>query len=120
MSRVATTALFTGAAGSLGFFLLACYRNHSPALLVLLIGAWVLAPFAALLLTRLVLARRASWMMATWMVVIVIVSMGSLLVYALDAVSPLAAKAAAVFVVTPAAGWVTMAIGAAVASRASR
>ncbi len=113
-------ALFAGAAASLGLFLLACYRNHSPTILVVLIGAWVLAPFVALLLTRLVLARRFARMMPAWSVAITIVSAGSLIAYGLDALSPLSAKAAAVFVVTPVAAWIVMAIGALVASRARR
>jgi hypothetical protein len=115
---VGTISLTAGSLGSLGVFLLACYRNHSPAILVFLIGLWVLAPFVALLLTRFAVARRAPSIMATWNVVTAVVSLGSLVVYAVDAVSPLASKAAAVFVVTPAAGWVVIAIAAALAPRA--
>jgi hypothetical protein len=114
---VATIALTAGAAGSLGFFLLACYRNHSPPILVILIGAWVLAPFVALFFSGFAVARRAPRMMATWGVVTAVVSLGSLVVYAIDAVSPLASKAAAVFVVTPVAGWVVIVIAALLALR---
>ena len=110
--------LTAGAVGSLSLFLLACYRNHSPVILVFLIGIWVLAPFVALFLARFAVARRAPGIMARWNVITAVVLSGSLAVYAVDAVSPLASKAAAVFVVTPVAGWVVMAIAAVLSLRA--
>ncbi len=91
--------LAVGVAGSVGLLLHSAGRGVSP-ILVFVMVAWVLAPFAALALTR-------RWLSDA---VIVVVTAASLAIYAADAVSRLHAKAAFVYVIVPLAAWGIIAV----------
>ena len=114
----ALIALLFGAAGSAGLFLRAAWR--SPPLLVLLIGGWVLAPFMALLWANLVSNRWPVPARATLYGVMLVVAVGSLAAYLVDALGPPRGKAAFVFVAVPLGSWLLMAIAVPIAALVSR
>ena len=91
--------LAAGAAGSVGLLLHAAGHGVSP-ILVLVMIAWVVAPSAALAFARRRLTNAF----------IVAVIMGSLAIYAIDAIRRLNAKTAFVYVVVPMAAWVIIAV----------
>ena len=103
-------ALLLGALGSLGFLLRAGQRNHSPPGLMALMALWVLAPFAALAVAYAAAKHWPDVARARLVRTSLIVALGSLAVYGVDALHPLAAKAAVPFVIVPAAAWLLLAI----------
>ncbi len=112
LRRGALIALAVGAAGSVGFLLRAGQRPSR--LLLMIMGLWVLAPFAALVLADVASKRWAvlaqALTQATLYSVMLVLTLGSLAVYMDDAVRPRQAQAAFVFVVVPLASWLLMAI----------
>jgi hypothetical protein len=90
--------LAAGAAGSIGLLLHAAGRGVSPVLVLVMI-AWVVAPFVAM-----AVARR--WLNHA---LIVLITLGAVTIYAIDAVRRLNAKAAFVYVVVPLIVWVAIA-----------
>ncbi len=85
-------------AGSVGLLLHAAGRAVSPILVVIMV-AWVAAPFAALVLMRHRMNNA----------VVLSVTVGSLIVYAIDAVKQFNSKAAFVYVVVPFGAWLVIA-----------
>ena len=110
---VRTTALYAaviGAAGSLWLMLRAGHNNRSIILLVIVFAGWVLSPFVAL-----TWAHRSSrgWPVLNRSLlhaVMFVVALGSLAVYGINAIRPLSAKGAFIFLVVPAASWLLVAI----------
>jgi len=104
-----------GALGAGAFLIRAFRQNGTPPLLQVLIGLWVLAPFAALLSTRLFAGRWLNDRRHALGRAIVVGTLAPLVVYAINVVRPLSDKAAAVFVITPplslAAAVATFALG---------
>src|SRR5262245_9454306 len=86
--------------------------RHSPQHLVLfLIAGWILCPFVALALLSLLTKRWASFPQKTVQTVMLLVNIGSLAIYSVAVVQPLASKPPAfVFVTVPPASLVLAAI----------
>jgi hypothetical protein len=116
----ARSAVAGGGAGSLGLLLSAGKREGSPALLMLIMAIWVVAPFVALELASLLSTGWTSLMRRTLHAVMILIAIGSLVIYIDDAINRRAARAAFVYVVVPAASWAVMAVAAAVAAWMSR
>ncbi len=104
----ALIVLVIGAAVSMGLMLHAGRRNDSRLLLVLM-AIWVLSPFIVLALAEVVSKSWSAFTRAALHSVMLVVTLGSLVVYGHDALRP-RAKAAFVYVVVPPASWVLMAI----------
>jgi len=114
LSRLRSAALFTavaGAAGSLWLMLRAGHNNGRIVPLVILFAMWVLSPFLALVGADGTSRRWSTGRQVTLCVTMLIVSLGSLAVYGINAVHPLSAKGAFIFLVVPAAGWALTAAG---------
>jgi hypothetical protein len=110
----ARIALLAGAAGSVGLMLRAGHRT--PRLLLLLFVFWVLAPFVALASADAVSQRWSAPTRATLYGVTLVIALGSLVIYADDALRPRTAQAAFVFVVVPLASWMLTAIAIPIAA----
>ena len=120
--RVARTALAIGAAGSFALMVYAGRHNRSIAL-VLLFTVWVSSPFVALAIADRWAKRWQPVSRAAFYGVMFAVSLGSLLVYAFDALRP-RPQAAFFYVLVPPTCWiigtVVLAIVALLARRARR
>ena len=108
----ARTALIIGIPASEALLLRAAGRGVS-IVLVLVMTAWILAPYGGLALARWLAGKRVDLLTLT-------VALGSLAVYAADAVKPFSSKAAFVYVVTPLAAWAIILITTLVMRAASR
>jgi ABC-type transport system involved in multi-copper enzyme maturation permease subunit len=118
LRAAARIAMLIGAAGSLGFMLRAGTRT--PRFLLVLFVIWVLSPFIALAWATTAALGWSALTRTTLYLVTLIVALGSLLVYALDAVGPPRAKPAFVYVVVPPASWLLLAIVVPLAAFVSR
>lgn len=115
---VGLIAALAGAVGSMGFMLHA--SQHPPRILLVLFVIWVLAPFVALVLAAVVSNRWLVQMRGTLYRLMLVVSLGSLAIYGENALRPLTAKAAPVFVAVPAASWLIIAVAIGIAAPMSR
>lgn len=106
--RVARTALAIGAAGSLALMVYAGRHNRSVAL-VLLFTVWVSSPFVALAVVDRWARRWQPASRAAFYGVMFAVSLGSLLVYAFDALRP-RPQAAFFYVLVPPTCWIIGAV----------
>ena len=102
--RVARTALAIGAAGSLALMVYAGRHNRSIAL-VLLFTVWVSSPFVALAVADRWARRWQPASRAAFYGVMFAVSLGSVLVYAFDALRP-RPQAAFFYVLVPPTCWI--------------
>jgi hypothetical protein len=105
---VALIAVPAGAVGSVGLMLHA--GRHSPRVLLLLMALWVLSPFVVFVVADVVSKR---WPVATRAALhcaMVVVALGSLAVYTVDALRPPKAQAAFVFVAVPPVSWLLTAM----------
>jgi hypothetical protein len=109
LRQVALIAVLFGAVGSLGLLLRAVRHNDSKVLLVLM-AIWVLSPFMALLGAHVISKNWSVPTRATVYGVMLVVTLGSLVVYGADALWPFTAKAAFVFVLVPPLSWLVAAI----------
>ena len=111
MRKVALIAMLVGAAGSLGLLLHASERRQI--FLTILFVGWVLAPFVALLWANRASKRWSTLTQSTLYWITLVVALGSLAIYADDAVSHRAAHPAFVWVAVPPVSWllITMALG---------
>ena len=119
-SWLRSAARFTavaGAAGSLWLMLRAGHNNGRILPLVILFAMWVLSPFLALVWADGSSRRWPTGRRVTLHLTILIVSLGSLAVYGINAVHPLNARGAFIFLVVPAAGWALTAAGLAASGR---
>jgi hypothetical protein len=107
LHAVALIAVVAGAAGSVGLMLRA---GHPPLFLRVLFVIWVLSPFMALLLADKVSKRWSLITRATLHSVMLIVTLGSLVIYGGAALRPPASKPAFLFLVVPLGSWLLMAI----------
>lgn len=106
---VALIAVVAGAVGSLGLVLRAGQRT--PRLLLVVFVIWVLSPFVALLWANTVSKRWSVVTRTTLYCVTLVVTLGSLAIYAeLVVVKPPGSANAFLFVVVPPASWVLMTI----------
>jgi len=108
LRRVARTALAIGAAGSLALMVYAGRHNRSIAL-VLLFTVWVSSPFVALAVADRWARRWQPASRAAFYGVMFAVSLGSVLVYAFDALRP-RPQAAFFYVLVPPTCWIIGAV----------
>ncbi len=114
----ALIAVLAGAVGSAGLLLRAGQRTSR--LLLVIMVLWVLAPFMALVLAEVISKRWAVVVRKTLYGVMLVLTLGSLVVYVDDALRPRKAQAAFVFVVVPLVSWIVMAIAVPLAAILSR
>ena len=97
-----------GAVGSVVLTLLAGRHNHS-IILLLLFAMWVLAPFLALVYANTVSPRWSVLVRRMLFCATLVVTLGSLAIYANMLTAPPGSKIAVPFVVVPAASWILIA-----------
>ena len=121
LGRLRATALVAalcGAVGSAGFLLRAGQRT--PRLLLAVMALWVLSPFVALLLANVASKRWSVPTRATLYSVTLVLTLGTLAVYAFDVLWPRSAQPAFVFVLVPPVSWLFAAIAFSTAALVSR
>lgn len=114
---VGLVAVAAGAVGSLGLMLRA---GHPPFFLRVLFAIWVLSPFVALLVAHVISKSWPVLTRATLYCLMVIVTVGSLAIYADVVFGPPRPKPAFVFLVVPLGSWLLMTIAVSTAAFASR
>jgi len=103
LHTIAVLMVLAGAASSLGFILYTG-RNNPSVVLILLFSGWVVSPFIALLLINVITKR---WQLFNRLILyhlMVIITLGSIIIYS-GLWSPPAAKTAFVFLVVPLLSW---------------
>ncbi|GAC1658969.1 MAG: hypothetical protein NVS4B3_26740 [Gemmatimonadaceae bacterium] len=118
LQRATPVALMVGAAGSLLFVIHAGQR--APAVLRLLFPVWVLSPFAALLVADRFAGRWGRRGRRAVDLSIFGIAVGSLLLYANDALGHRRPQAAFAYVAVPAASLLAVAITVSLATLTSR
>jgi len=116
--KISNIAALVGAAGAAGFLLRAGQRTSW--LLLVIMMVWVVAPFAALSFAELVSTRWPALVRTTLSSLMLLLTLGSLIAYAVDAWRPPKAQAAFVFVMVPLVSWGVMAIAVATSALVSR
>jgi len=116
--RRANIAALVAAVGSAAFLLRSGQRPSW--LLLAIMMVWVVAPFAALLLAETVSKRWPSPVRTTLYSLMLLLAVGSLIAYAVDAWRPGKAQAAFVFVMAPLVSWVVIAITVPIAALVAR
>jgi hypothetical protein len=114
----ARISVLAGVVGSAVLLLRAGQRT--PRFLLAIMMLWVLAPFMAVVMADVISKRWREHTRAMLYGVMLLVAVGSLGMYAEDAWRPRKAQAGFVFVVTPLASWVLLAIVAPIAALKSR
>ena len=115
---VALLALAVGALGSLVLMLRA--GRHSPRLLLVLFTFWMLSPFVVLVLAHFVSRHWSVLTRATLYIVMLVIALGSLIVYGDDALGHRRPQAAFVYVAVPPLSWLLMVIVVPIAALVSR
>ncbi|MDQ6828902.1 MAG: hypothetical protein M3081_08555 [Gemmatimonadota bacterium] len=110
----ALIAAYAGAAGSLALMLVA--GQHPPTFLLVIFAFWVAAPFALFMLADIASKRWSLRTRATLYVAMLVVTLGSLAVYADDARGHRRPQAAFVYVAVPPASVLLGAIAVAIAA----
>jgi hypothetical protein len=118
LRAVALVALVTGAVGSVGLMLRA--GRSTPRLLLVLFVIWVLSPFVALAWANMASKRWSALTRATLYCATLVITLGSLAIYANPARRPTGSANAFVFVAGPPASWLFMAIVVPTAALISR
>lgn len=111
-------SLLVGAVGSVGFMLYAGRRNPSRILLILFTG-WVLSPFMALLWANMISKHWSVITRATLYSLMLVITLGSLVIYGEAALRPHRGKAAFPFVIVAPASWLLSALVVPMAARIS-
>jgi hypothetical protein len=106
---LAMIAALAGAWGSVSLMLRVGQRNHSIILLVMF-GIWVLSPFISLTLAALAAKRWSVLMRKTLYIVMLVLTLGSLVVYAEVAFGPPRAQPASLFLFVPFASWLLITV----------
>ena len=109
LRAAALIAVLAGAVGSLSLMFRAGHRNPSR-ILLLLFTIWVLSPFVALVFAHVVSKRWALVTRATLYSLMLFLALGSLAIYAVDALRP-RTKAAFVYLVVPLTSWLLIVVG---------
>ena len=86
------------------------HAGHPPLFLRVLFAIWVLSPFALLALVEMVSKRWSVLTRAALYVVMLVITLGSLVIYSVVAFGPPRAQPAFVFVLVPPASWLLTAI----------
>jgi hypothetical protein len=118
LRRAALIAVVAGAVGSAGFLLRAGQRTSWLLLVIMLL--WVLAPFVGLVVAEVVSKRWPVPVRTTLYCLSLVVTLGSLAIYANDALRPRKAQAAFVFVAVPLVLWIVIAVAVPIAALVSR
>ena len=118
LRATALTAAMAGAGGSVGLMLWVGHRNPSRVLLVLF-AIWDLSPFIALVLADTAAKHWSVLTRATLQCVMLILTLGSLALYA-DVVWRPRPQPAFMFLVVPLGSWVLMTISVSIAALISR
>jgi hypothetical protein len=105
----ALVAVLAGAGGSLALMLHAG-RHQNSLILLLLFAVWVLSPFIAAVFASSVSERWSVLTRATLSVVMLVLTLGSLILYGEVAFGNLKVKIGFVFLVVPMASWLLAAI----------
>jgi hypothetical protein len=108
-----------GAGGSIALMLRVGRRNSSQMLLVLF-GIWVLSPFVALVFANLISKRWPVLTQTMLYSVMLVLTLGSLGIYANVAFGAPRAKPAFVFLVVPLASWLLIGMTAVITGRLAR
>ena len=108
LRAAAFVAVILGAVGSIGLWIHA--TRHPPLAIIVLFVIWVLSPFVLLGISHAVAKRWAPGTQTALYLVMLFVSLGSILIYADDAIAHRTAHPAAVYVVVPAVAWVVSAV----------
>jgi hypothetical protein len=111
-------AVAVGVVGSVAFLLRAGQRT--PPLLLLAMGLWVLSPFIVLTFANVASRHWPAHTRTTLYYLMLVVTAGSLAVYAYDAVRPRLSQPAFLYVAVPPASWLLIGIGLSVAALVSR
>jgi hypothetical protein len=119
LRTAALIAVAAGAAGSVGLVVHAGRRVGSPRLLQELFAIWVFSPFVILALGEVVSKRWSALTRAALHGVMLVVTVASLIVYAVVALAPARPKAPA-FVLVPPLSWLLTAIVVPAAAFVSR
>ena len=119
LRSAALIALLVGAVGSVGLMLHAGQRSDSR-LLLGLFTIWVLSPFVTLLVADIVSKGWSVITRATLYSVMLVLTFGSLAIYADVALGSPRAKTASVFVVVPPVSWLLIATVVSIAELISR
>ena len=117
LRAAALVAVAAGAAGSLGFMLIA---GHPPLFLRVLFAIWVLSPFAALVAAHAASARWPRLTRLTLYSLMLAVTLLSLGIYGTVALGPPRPQKAFVFVVVPPTSWLLIAVALPLAAWLSR
>lgn len=117
LRAAALVAVAAGAAGSLGFMLIA---GHPPLFLRVLFAIWVLSPFAALVAADAASARWPRLTRLTLYSLMLAVTLVSLGIYGTVALGPPRPQKAFVFVVVPPTSWLLIAVALPLAAWLSR
>jgi ACR3 family arsenite efflux pump ArsB len=115
LRAVAMIAVVVGAGGSVGMTLHVGRHNTSRLLLALFV-IWVLSPSVALAFASVVSKRWSAVARTTIHIVMLVLTLGSLAIYADVAFGPPRAKPAFAFLVVPLASWLLIAIARPVAA----
>jgi len=107
LRAAALSAVLAGGAGSLGFMLNAGRRT--PRFLLLIFVFWVLSPFVLLVWAHRTSERWSAVTRSALYIVMLVVALGSLAIYADDALRPRRAQAAFVYVLVPPVSWLLIA-----------
>ncbi|GAC1648902.1 MAG: hypothetical protein NVS4B3_05140 [Gemmatimonadaceae bacterium] len=108
LRAIALVAALSGAVGSIGFMFHA--GRHSPRVLLVLMGLWVLSPFIAFVVADVASKRWAVGTRAALYSGMLALTLGSLAIYGADALRAPHAQAAFVFVAVPPASWLLAAL----------
>jgi hypothetical protein len=109
LRTAALIAVSAGAVGSVGLLLRATNRNPSQ-LLVLLLVLWVVSPFVALMWASIVSTRWSVLTRVTLYGVMLVVPVGCLAIYVVDAIWPRTSPGPFVFIPVPPALWLFSAL----------
>jgi hypothetical protein len=109
LRATALIAVGAGAVGSIGLMLRAGQRQQSR-ILIVLFTIWVLSPFVGLVVANMVSKRWSVMTRVALYGLTLMVSLGSLAIYADDTLGHRRAQAAFVYVVVPPASWLIVAI----------
>jgi hypothetical protein len=118
LRTAALTAVLVGAAGSISLLLRA--GRSTPRLLLVLFVIWILSPFVALGWANMAAKRWSLLTRATLYCMTLVITLGSLAVYAGRVSPPEGSSRAFGFVIVPPASWLLLAIGVPIAALISR
>ena len=115
LRKTAFTAALVATIVSVGLMLRACRFNDSGVALAL-IAVWILSPMIALVLAEVVAKRWLIFGRATVHGLMLVVALGSVIIYGMDVFIPLSPRKGFPYALVPALSWLLIAIVLAVAA----